>query len=649
MALGPSDSARRESSSALSSPPVDAAAGDSATGAAQMIPTTGWAAQLIAWAQRWPRAPLALAILLSLAARITLLIRTHAMIDGDEALVGIQAQHILQGARPVYFYGQAYMGSLEAYLAAGVFAVFGSSAWALRAIPIALSIPLVYLTWRLAWALLPRDARTTPLLAGLAALVAAVPPIYDAVAQMRAWGGQIEVYVITLALLLATVELADRQRACAPPIELARRWAIWGLLAGLGFWINPLISYALVACALWLIAPLLTRVFPGPWRRLVGRWPALWSPATGERAFRPGAALAWLALFVGAAIGGLPAWLYALAHSGANLAVYVSQPSVSPSVSPAASNGRASLGLAITVRYFTCAAPRALDGWLPAEGVAWLPLRGLLLLPPLVGLVVAAWLLRRRPATSMLRIGLPILYAGAVTAIYCLTTSAWPEIKLCSYDQAGRYAAPLALILPLLLLALFAAPLAWSALLTWRRGPTAALSARALQRGWSVTLAILLLAGVAQGATYLIASPSQTFHSPYYLYAPPARMAPLLAYLKAHNIHTAWCNHWLGNIVTFESGGQTVCADYYDQVVRGGIQRPPGTLAQVSAASTPSFILVVAERRPLLAQELDAQGIPYTLAVLPEEGVTIITPARHVDPASVTDGLAEDYGMNAQR
>ena len=207
-----------------------------------MIPTTGWAAQLIAWTKRWPHAPLALAILLSLAARITLLIRTHAMIDGDEALVGIQAQRILQGARPVYFYGQAYMGSLEAYLAAGVFAVFGSSAWALRAIPIALSIALVALTWRLAWALLPRDARTTPLLAGLAALVAAVPPVYDAVAQMRAWGGQIEVYVITLALLLATVELADRQRACAAPVELAWRWAVWGLLAGLGFWINPLIS-----------------------------------------------------------------------------------------------------------------------------------------------------------------------------------------------------------------------------------------------------------------------------------------------------------------------------------------------------------------------------------------------------------------------
>ena len=87
-----------------------------------LAPTTGWAAWLIAWARRRPHAPLLLALGLGLLLRIGLLLRTGAMIDGDEALVGIQAQHILQGARPVYFYGQAYMGSLEAYLAAGVFA-----------------------------------------------------------------------------------------------------------------------------------------------------------------------------------------------------------------------------------------------------------------------------------------------------------------------------------------------------------------------------------------------------------------------------------------------------------------------------------------------------------------------------------------------
>ena len=55
------------------------------------------------------------------------------MIDGDEALVGMQAERILQGHFPVYFYGIPYFGSLEAYLASILFAIFGPSPWALRA------------------------------------------------------------------------------------------------------------------------------------------------------------------------------------------------------------------------------------------------------------------------------------------------------------------------------------------------------------------------------------------------------------------------------------------------------------------------------------------------------------------------------------
>ncbi|MGZ3638771.1 MAG: hypothetical protein ACXVCX_13145, partial [Ktedonobacterales bacterium] len=172
---------------------------------ADVATPSGWADRLAAWAARHPRAPLALAIALTLLVRVALVIRTHAMIDGDEALLGIQAERILHGQYPTYFYLQPYMGSLEAYLAAALFAVFGPSSWALRAVPILLSPLLVYLTWRLAYALLPRDARTTPLLAGLAALLAAVPPLYDTVAELRSWGGQIEVYIITLALLLVTV------------------------------------------------------------------------------------------------------------------------------------------------------------------------------------------------------------------------------------------------------------------------------------------------------------------------------------------------------------------------------------------------------------------------------------------------------------
>src|SRR6266550_2064047 len=97
--------------------------------------------------------PLWLCLLFALGIRIWLAYHTHGIIDGDEAMVGIQAEHILHGEHPVYFYGQAYMGSLEAYLMAILFALVGSSVWMLRAEPTLLSLLVVYLTWRLAGAL----------------------------------------------------------------------------------------------------------------------------------------------------------------------------------------------------------------------------------------------------------------------------------------------------------------------------------------------------------------------------------------------------------------------------------------------------------------------------------------------------------------
>ena len=84
--------------------------------------TINWS--LRSWRHYWP---LGLCLLLTLGIRLWLVVRTHGFIDGDEALVGIQAQHILHGELPTYYYGQPYMGSLEAYLLALIFAVAGSS------------------------------------------------------------------------------------------------------------------------------------------------------------------------------------------------------------------------------------------------------------------------------------------------------------------------------------------------------------------------------------------------------------------------------------------------------------------------------------------------------------------------------------------
>ncbi len=51
----------------------------------------------------------------------------------------------MEGERPVFFYGQVYMGSLDAYLVAVGFAVFGVHVWVIRMIQVILS-SLVVLT-----------------------------------------------------------------------------------------------------------------------------------------------------------------------------------------------------------------------------------------------------------------------------------------------------------------------------------------------------------------------------------------------------------------------------------------------------------------------------------------------------------------------
>src|SRR5438874_6400075 len=209
--------------------------------------------------KRWQTvilSPLWVCLLIALLLRTWLVIHTHSVIDGDEALVGIQAEHILRGEHPLYFYGQPYMGSLEAYLVALLFAIAGPSVWMLRAEPILLSLLVVWLTWKLAGALADA-AQLSPfarqLFQTIAALIAAVPPLYDTVVEMRALGGYVETFVLILLLLLSVFRLTRRWRAGASYKELGWRWAGIGFIIGFGFWVNPLILTAVFAATIWVV------------------------------------------------------------------------------------------------------------------------------------------------------------------------------------------------------------------------------------------------------------------------------------------------------------------------------------------------------------------------------------------------------------
>ena len=116
--------------------------------------------------KRWRRMrflwiPLLACFLITVIARIWMTIHTHGVISGDEALVGIQAEHILHGEYPIYYFNQPYMGSLQAYFLAGIFLFTGPSVWAMRVEPMLISLVLIYLTWRFS-AVLADAAHITP-------------------------------------------------------------------------------------------------------------------------------------------------------------------------------------------------------------------------------------------------------------------------------------------------------------------------------------------------------------------------------------------------------------------------------------------------------------------------------------------------------
>ncbi|WP_434971546.1 hypothetical protein [Micromonospora peucetia] len=212
---------------------------------------------LAAFAARWPRLPTVLTVLAVVAGigyRLGLLLRDAPPTNSDEATMGLAALHISRGQEfPVWFYGQAYMGTLEAYLAAPVFALAGPSTLALRLPTLALYAVFVVLAWRLTLRL-TGDRWFALLVVALLALGS------DRVVknQLIAGGGYPEMNAAGVALAVLAYDLAAGR-----PGRRLPRWTAWGFLAGLMLWVDPLVLPYVAATGAVLLAY--------RWRELYGR------------------------------------------------------------------------------------------------------------------------------------------------------------------------------------------------------------------------------------------------------------------------------------------------------------------------------------------------------------------------------------------
>ncbi len=194
------------------------------------------------------------ALLVAAALKAGLLIAGAVPFHGDEAIIALMARHILQGERPVFFYGQAYMGSLDAWLVAGAFAVLGESVAAVRVVQILLYLGTIATTYWLA-----RRIYASEWVAGAAAVLLAIPPVMVTLYTTATLGNYGEVLLLGNLLLLLTLHLAPWPRSAADgarpagrwhsPAAIAAGWVLFGLIAGIGFW-----SLVLIGVYLWPIA-----------------------------------------------------------------------------------------------------------------------------------------------------------------------------------------------------------------------------------------------------------------------------------------------------------------------------------------------------------------------------------------------------------
>ncbi|HLX57433.1 MAG TPA: hypothetical protein VKR83_10435 [Ktedonobacteraceae bacterium] len=223
-----------------------------------------------------------LIIAAGVAIRIVLLTQGWPHTNSDEGTYGMMAINIaFHGDRPIFMYGQNYMGTIQAYMAAGLFRLFGVSLFNLRlglVFLFALFLVSMYLLTSLLY---------TKSMALYTLLLLILGSSYVIYRQTQSLGGWVETlffgallyFLASWLALTADQETASRYRK----LRLAAYFG-WGALVGLCLWSDIVIAPFIFTSGLLLL------IFC--WRDIRS-----WAPVL---------------LIVGVLLGGLPMIIYNL-------------------------------------------------------------------------------------------------------------------------------------------------------------------------------------------------------------------------------------------------------------------------------------------------------------------------------------------------
>ncbi len=284
---------------------------------------------------------LILIVTLSLAWKMCLVIMERVPFNADEAIVALMARHILQGQWSPFFYGQSYMGSLDAMLVALGFALFGQSVWVIRLVQ-----SLLYAGFLISTFWLGKAAFQSEKVGLVASALLAIPTVNMTLYTTASLGGYGEALLFGNILLILAIKIAQ---------EPKNGWAVlWGVVAGLGLWANGLtLVYAFPAFVymLWQISRVRNPLLGGKTAVLI---------------------------VMGGAIGALPWWFYASSNRSSQLIMELLGSAVS--VEEVAWLERSGMHL---VNFILLGIPVTL-GLRPPWSVQWLAL-------PLIPIVLLAW------------------------------------------------------------------------------------------------------------------------------------------------------------------------------------------------------------------------------------------------------------------
>ena len=174
-----------------------------------------------------------LVVFISVVIRWIFILLNKVPFNSDEAIVGLMANHILKGENPTFFYGQAYMGSLDGYIVAGFFALLGNSITAIRISQSILFVLFMVASYYLAYLLFKsrKAALTTIIILGGS-------PVNFFLYTTVTLGGYLEALLIGICILILGYKIEENGDFGVINTYILRiQFFMLGLFVGAGIWV----------------------------------------------------------------------------------------------------------------------------------------------------------------------------------------------------------------------------------------------------------------------------------------------------------------------------------------------------------------------------------------------------------------------------